>query len=212
MATESIGKLNIARHKEYFDRLALTWDSLFTPQILTRLGNIVAELGIKPGSCVLDVGSGTGVLVPFLTEAIGNEGIIIELDISARMLAEAKAKGFGNNIHYIQADIAFIPIPRGIFDLVICYNVFPHFGNKLKALREIARVTKVNGSLAICHSMSREAVNNLHQNIGGVVVNDLLPDTVELHQLLTEAGLERVKLENSSERYLVVAYKKSKEA
>ena len=209
MATESVGKLSIAQHKEYFDRLALTWDSLFTPQILTRLSNIVTELDIKPGSCVLDVGSGTGVLVPFLTRAIGNEGTIIELDISARMLAEAKAKGFDNNTHYVQADIASIPTLQEVFDLVICYNVFPHFGNKLKALKEIVRVIKVNGRLAICHSMSREAVNNLHQTIGGVVGNDLLPDTVELYQLLTEAGLGEITLENSSERYLVVAYRMS---
>ena len=104
MATESVGKLSIARHRVYFDRLALTWDSLFTPQILTRLSNIVTALDIKPGSCVLDVGSGTGVLVPFLTRAIGNQGTIIELDISARMLAEAKTKGLDNNTHYVQAD------------------------------------------------------------------------------------------------------------
>jgi len=211
MATEPVGKLSIVQQKEYFDRLALTWDSRLTPETLTRLSNIVAELDIKPVSCVLDVGSGTGVLVPFLNRAIGNLGTIIEVDISARMLAEAKSKGL-NNTHFIQADIAYIPMPQEVFDLVICHNVFPHFGNKLKSLKEIARVTKLNGRLAICHSMSREAVNNLHQTIGGVVRNDLLPEEVELYQLLTEAGLDSIKLEDNSDRYLAVAHKKSREA
>ena len=209
MATEPVGKL--VQQKEYFDRLALSWDSRIMPETLAKLRNIVAELDIKPGSYILDVGSGTGVMVPFLNRAISNLGTIIEVDISARMLAEARSKGL-NNTHFIQADIASIPMPQEVFDLVICYNVFPHFGDKLKALKEIARVIKLNGRLSIFHNMSREAVNNLHQTIGGAVGNDLLPEKFELYQLLTEAGFDSIKLEDNSERYLVVAHKKSREA
>jgi len=207
VATDSVGKLSIAQHKEYFDRLAPNWDSYLNQETLSRLNNIVAELDIMLGSCILDVGSGTGVLLPFLTRATGNQGKIIEIDISARMLAVTKAKGLAPNTHYIQADIAAIPLPDEVFDLVICCNAFPHFSNKLKALREMARVIKVDGRLVICHTMSREAVNSLHQTIGGVVGNDLLPERDELHQLLIEAGLGRVKLKDSPEYYLAVAYK-----
>ncbi len=207
MATGFVSKLSTVQHKEYFDRLASSWDSCLGQETLTRLSNIIAEVDIKPESYVLDVGSGTGVLVPFLTRAVGNRGKVIELDISAEMLGKAKGKGFHSNTHYIQADMTAIPMPDKVLDLCICCNAFPHCGNKLEALTEMARVIKVNGRLIICHTMSREAVNYLHQTIGGVVGNDLLPDKAELHWLLTQAGFGRVKLEDSPERYLVVAHK-----
>jgi ubiquinone/menaquinone biosynthesis C-methylase UbiE len=209
MAAEPVSKLSIAQHKELFDRLAPSWDGSLSQETLSRVRHIVAELAIKPASEVLDAGSGTGVLLPFLTKAVGSDGRIIEMDISARMLAAARSKGFGYVTHYIQADIACMPLVDKVFDLVICLNAFPHCRHKLKALIEMARVLKKDGRLAICHTMSREAVNNLHHNIGGVMGNDLLPDNSELSQLLTQAGLEIIRFEDKPEFYLVVTRRMS---
>lgn len=195
--------------RDYFDSLAPTWDTRISEEDVKRLRDIIAKLDIKPGSHILDIGSGTGVLVPLLVPATGDNGSVIELDISAKMLLKAKVKGFRGNIHYLQADAGAIPLSEAIFDLVICNNTFPHFNDKLKTLIETARVIKDGGRLVICHTMSREVVNNLHRTIGGVVGDDFLPEEAELCWLLSRAGLEKVWLEDSPERYLVIIGKKS---
>jgi len=193
--------------QEYFDQLAPTWDNELSPERLKSLGNIVKELGIRPGYRVFDIGSGTGVLLPFLIAELGDEGKIIALDFSTEMLVQAQAKDFPPIVGFTQADVIDIPFPDNSVDLAICNSAFPHFDDKARALKEIARVLRTNGRLVICHTMSREMINQLHQSIGGVVANDLLPDEFELRGLIKQAGVKIIHFEDNSERYLVIAEK-----
>ncbi len=91
MAANSVSRLAM-QLQEYFDQLAPTWDKELTRERLKCLGNIVKELGIKPGYYVLDIGSGTGVLLPFLIAELGDEGKIVALDFSAEMLGQAQGQ------------------------------------------------------------------------------------------------------------------------
>jgi len=206
MATNSSIRLDIQR-QNYFDRLASSWDKEVTPETLECLGNIIKELNINPGSRVLDIGSGTGIILPFLIEAIGGKGRIIALDFSAEMLYQAKAKAFNPVVDFIQSDVTTIPLHDNYVNLAICNSAFPHFSNKSAALKEIARVIKSNGQLVICHTASRDKINQLHQSIGGAVSADLLPDESRLRELTEQAGLAVTRLEDKSEYYLVIARK-----
>jgi ubiquinone/menaquinone biosynthesis C-methylase UbiE len=208
MATSTSSQLT-TQLQDYFDGLALDWDKEVTQERLEWLGSIVTELDIKPGSYVLDVGSGTGILLPFLIQATNHTGKVLALDFSIKMLHQAKAKDFSPIVDYIQADIVALPLPDNCVDLAICNSVFPHFSDKAKALKEMARVIKDDGRLAICHTASREVINQLHQSIGGVVASDLLPDESQLKELMKPAGLEITCLENSPKRYLVIAEKRT---
>jgi len=194
------------QRQNYFDRLASSWDKEVTQKTLECLGNIIKELNISPGSHVLDIGSGTGILLPFLIEAVG-EGRIIALDFSARMLLQAKAKNFNPIVDFIQADVTTIPLADSCADLAMCNSAFPHFGHKLEALKEIARVIKGNGRLVICHTASRNTINQLHQSIGGIVSTDFLPGESQLRELIEHAGLAVTRLEDNPKRYLVIARK-----
>jgi ubiquinone/menaquinone biosynthesis C-methylase UbiE len=196
--------------QEYFDQLAPTWDKELTPERLKCLGNIVKELGIKPGCYVLDIGSGTGVLLPFLITELGYKGRIVALDFSAEMLGQARAKNFSPIVGFAQADVLAIPLADNSLDMAICNSVVPHFGDKVRALREIARVLKHNGRLVICHTMSRDMLNRLHQSVGGVVANDLLPDESQLRALMKQTGLRITRFEDNPERYLVIAEKSAR--
>jgi len=196
--------------QEYFDQLAPIWDKELTRERLKCLGNIVKELGIKPGYYVLDIGSGTGVLLPFLIAELGDEGKIVALDFSAEMLGQAKAKTFQPLVGFAQADVLSIPLADNSVDLAICNSVFPHFNDKVKALKEIARVLRNNGRLVICHTMSREMLNRLHQSIGGVIANDLLPHEFQLRGLIKQAGLRVTHFEDGPERYLLIAEKSAR--
>jgi len=193
--------------QEYFDQLAPTWHKELTQERRECLSNIVKELGIKPGYCVLDIGSGTGVLLPFLMAELGDEGKIVALDFSAEMLGQAKAKTFQSIVDFAQADVITLPLADNSADLAICNSVFPHFNDKSRALREIARVLKNNGRLVICHTTSREMINQLHQSIGGTVANDLLPHEFQLRELIKQAGLRISYFEDGPKRYVVIAEK-----
>jgi len=209
MAASSVNRLTM-QLQEYFDQLAPAWDKELTPERLSCLGKIIKELGIKAGDRVLDIGSGTGVLVPFLIAELGNEGTVVALDFSLEMLVQAQAKDFPAIVGFAQADVLDIPLANNSVDLAICNSAFPHFSDKAKALKEIARVLGDNGRLAICHTMSREMLNRLHQSIGGAVANDLLPDEFHLRKLITQAGLRITQFEDGPERYLVIAKKSAR--
>ena len=196
--------------QEYFDQLAPTWDKELTRERLKCLGNIVKELDIEPGYYVLDIGSGTGVLLPFLIAELGDEGKIVALDFSAEMLGQAKAKNLQPIVSFAQADVLAIPLADNSVDLAMCNSVFPHFNDKVKALKEIARVLRNNGRLVICHTMSREMLNRLHQSIGGVIASDLLPHEFQLRGLIKQAGLRVTHFEDGPERYLLIAEKSAR--
>jgi ubiquinone/menaquinone biosynthesis C-methylase UbiE len=164
------------------------------------------RLEISLGSAVLDVGTGTGVFIPFLLSKIGHNGKIVALDLAAEMLRQARNKSFAGEVHYLNADVTTIPLPDEAFDSVVCYSSFPHFQDKLRALGEINRVTRTGGHLFICHTSSRVKINGIHNGIPEVA-NDVLPDEEEMQVMLAEAGFIDVGIEDNGEYYLCQARK-----
>ena len=192
-------------HREFFDRAAASWDALESADTVPRLREVLARVVVEEGMSVLDVGTGTGVLVPLLLERVGPSGWIVAVDISPRMLEAARAKGFPANVEFVEADAASTPLPAASFHLVVCNATFPHFPDKARALAEMARVLKPGGRLAICHTRSREEVNRLHKEIGGVVARDEIPEEPEMRRLLAGAGFEEIAVRDEESLYLVTA-------
>jgi ubiquinone/menaquinone biosynthesis C-methylase UbiE len=190
-------------HRQFFDQAAVDWDAQEVEETYIQLQEIVAGLGIEPGSMVLDVGTGTGVLVPLLLEATGGKGQIVALDFSDEMLRRAQAKG--HPVAYVQGDAQRMPFPPQTFDWVICNAVFPHFSDKRHALSEASRVLREGGRLVICHTASRQTINELHRSVGGVVAYDTIPDEKAMRQLLQEAGLGEVRVWDDPDRYVALA-------
>jgi len=192
--------------RAYFNQMADTWDETISEKDTTKLERMAQRLDLKPGSTVLDIGTGTGVFIPFLLNRIGKDGRLVALDIAEEMLKKAQAKGFNGDIKYLCADVTNIPLNDEIFDAVVCYSSFPHFHNKPKALNEIKRVTRRGGRLLICHTSSRAAINEIHRTIPAVQ-NDIIPDKGEMQEMLLTAGFVNIKVEDDSERYLATATK-----
>ncbi len=192
--------------KSYFNDRADTWDENVAEKDAAKLEKMAERLGLRPGSKVLDVGTGTGVFLPYILGKIGAGGQIVALDIAEEMLKKAQAKDFGRNIEYLNADVIDIPLDGGIFDFVICYSSFPHFQDKPGALREMGRVMKNGGRLVICHTSSRAHINEIHSQLPDVT-NDLLPDVSDIHLMLSKAGFDEIKIEDGNESYLASAVK-----
>lgn len=192
--------------REYFNQRAAIWDDRIAEKDTTRLECLARRLNIEPGSTVLDVGSGTGVFLPFLLKALGGRGRIIALDFAENMLSLARAKGFGGNIDYLQADVAHIPVGDRAFDTVVCYSSFPHFRDKPGIFAEIHRVIKPGGRLLICHTASRLSINRMHRQIPAVK-DDLIPDEDEMKFMLSGAGFTEIRIDDESDSYLASARK-----
>lgn len=192
--------------RTYFNHRAAIWDETSSETDTTKLERMAERLNIEPGSTVLDVGSGTGVFIPFLLSRIGSKGRLVALDFAEEMLNRARAKGFNGYIEYLHADVTSIPLRDEIFDVVVCYSSFPHFQDKPRALAEINRVTKSGGRLLICHTSSRAMINQFHRQIPAVG-NDTIPDEPEMLVMLSMAGFVDIKIEDNSESYLASARK-----
>ena len=190
----------------YFSRMAAVWDETAAENDQAKLRLMAERLNIRPGATVLDVGTGTGVFIPFLLSKVGNRGQIVALDVAEEMLRRARAKGFNGIVAYLNADVVDIPLPDKTFDSIVCYSSFPHFQDKAKALAEMYRVTRSGGYLFICHTSSRDAVNEIHSSIPEVE-NDLIPDADEMQVMLAKVGFVDVRIEDYREDYLCCARK-----
>lgn len=198
-------------HRQYFDRVAADWDSRLREEALARLRQSVSSLDITPGARVLDVGCGTGLLLPLLREKVRCTGRIVALDLSREMIRRAQSKG--QLALCVRADAQHLPFADGLFDWVICNAVFPHFPDKRRALAELRRALRdaepargrIGGHLVILHTANRQRINEIHRSIGGVLSHDAIPQEDEMRLLLSEAGLGQVQMQDEPDRYLVLA-------
>ena len=192
--------------RSYFDDAANDWDSRLNKEVLARIAAIVRLLDLTCTTRVLDVGTGTGVLLPLLESTLDPSGKVVALDLSLGMLRRAQAKQ--TTAHLMQADVCHLPLSPASFDCVICNAVFPHFGDKRLGLGEICRILEPGGTLLIAHAWSRKVINRRHKAIGHTLGTDLLPNAGQMRVLLAEAGLTNIVIRDESDRYVALAHKR----
>ena len=192
--------------RNYFNQKAAIWDETVAEKDASKLEHLARSLGIEPESSVLDLGSGSGVLLPYLLKHIGSEGRLVALDSAGEMLKVSKGKAFNGTVEYLTADATSIPVLDETFDTVVCYSSFPHFQDKPEALKEMRRVLRPEGRLFICHTSGRSQINEIHQSIPEVE-NDLLPDTSQMKAIAEYAGFTDIIIEDEAESYFASARK-----
>jgi ubiquinone/menaquinone biosynthesis C-methylase UbiE len=112
-----------------------------------ELSHMIVELArIEPGMTVLDLGCGTGVTTLAVLGALGDRGHVYALDLSAAMLAVARAQLPTEQVTLVQADAGGFAgsIPEAV-DRVVCSSVFWQFRHKPAVLAELRRVLKPDG-------------------------------------------------------------------
>ncbi len=127
------------------------WDNL-TMDFLKPMGDeIIRLLSLKNTDVVLDIASGTGE--PALTIAtIVKDGKVIMTDLSEEMLEIARENAEKRGIENIETcvcDVSELPFNDNTFDAISCRFGFMFFPDMLLAAKEMARVLKPGGKIAV---------------------------------------------------------------
>ena len=157
---------------------------------------------------MLDVGTGTGVMVPFLHSYTGDAGKIVAVDEAEKMIDVAKRKFSMENVEFVAGDVLKIKLPENYFDCIMCYSMFPHFEDKKAAVKQLARYLNRGGKFVICHSQSREAINNLHKEVSEAVKNDRLPSADEIKRYFNDVEIETTSVVDNEDMFVVIGLKK----
>ena len=191
-----------------FNRAAENWDKEYdNPKLQSFLKQFVPLFGILAGQNVLDVGTGTGILIPFLHKAVGSKGHITAVDYAQNMVDVCKAKhAHLPNVSVMVANAESLQFPDASFDAITCFGVFPHLENKKVALKQFHRVLKPKGRLIIAHALSSAEVRSHHQN-WPTVANDVLPTETEMKKLLQQAGFTGIQISDKQGSYLCTSTK-----
>lgn len=189
--------------REFFDSVAKNWDNMINVDKF-KINYLLDKLEIQEDDEILDVGTGTGVLIPFLYERI-SKGTIKGVDISQGMLEVARDKF--NNLNNVDFDLVNVEKDylEEKYDKIILYSMYPHLESKTQTISKLVkRNLKEDGILMIAHSDSREYLNNLHRRADERVHESILMEINEQKNVFTNAGLNVIEAFENDEMYYVV--------
>jgi len=196
------------KKKDFFDEKAGVWDEI-TVHNLEEVQYITELIGIHSDDRILDVGTGTGIMIPFYEKYLVN-GSVVALDYSEKMIEVARSKYPEKEhpkISYLASDVYDLKYDAE-FDLAVCYSCFPHFVDQPLALKILSKALKKGGHLIIAHSDSAKTINGVHMNGGVEIGNDFLPSMDVLKQMMKKSGLE-VTFERNDEQYFICIARKT---
>lgn len=136
-----------------FGKQAPAWS---TDQISPDLQAMVARLPLRPHCQVLDVAAGTGLLSRSMAPHVKS---VAAVDLTPEMLArgrQAAAQAGIANVHFEQGAAEDLPYPAAAFDLIATRFSIHHFLSPAAALREMARVCRPGGQVAVIDLVAPE--------------------------------------------------------
>jgi arsenite methyltransferase len=167
-------------------------------------GNPQALAALQPGETVLDLGSGAGFDCLLAARKVGETGRVIGVDMTDAMLEKARgntAKSGLTNVEFRKGEIESLPVDGDSVDVVISNCVLNLVPDKDQAFREIRRVLKPGGRLAVS-DMAWEAEpspavrRDLEALVGCIGSALVLDDYVSR---LKRAGFARVEVQKHAE-------------
>ncbi|MGW0245824.1 class I SAM-dependent methyltransferase [Nocardia goodfellowii] len=201
--------MNLARRAMNHPALAAVYERAWRPAAFyaasgrtmeTDRRDAVRQLRLGGSKLVLDIACGPGNFTHYLSNTLSDNGFAVGLDYSEAMLARAVVDNTGPRVGYLRADAARLPFADGTFDAVCCFGALYLIPDPITATREMARVLKPGGRIAISTSYrDNSPFGQVSKVVGGwsglrVFAADTFPD------LFAELGL--VDIEQQVHRLL----------
>ena len=187
--------------QEFFGARAADWDSRF-PDDGPSYAAAVADLGLREGDRVLDAGCGTGRALPALRAAVGPSGVVVGADLTPAMLQAAVRAGRSRDGQLLLTDVAALPLRSETLDAVFAAGLIAHLPQPAGNLRELARVVRPGGRLALFHPIGRAA---LAARQGRRITPDDLRAEPNLRPLLAGSGWAMTSYVDEDARFLALA-------
>lgn len=166
-------------------------------------GNPTAIASLRPGEIVVDLGSGGGFDVFIAGQKVGPTGRVIGVDMTADMLGKARRNTAAyrertglDNVEFRLGEIEHLPVADNSVDVVISNCVINLSPDKPQVWREIARILKPGGrvavsDLALLKPLPAPILNMIESLIGCVAGAVLVDDT---RRMAEAAGLQNIVL------------------
>jgi arsenite methyltransferase len=159
-----------------------------------QCGNPTAIANLQEGEVVVDLGAGGGLDVFLASKKVGATGKAIGVDMTPKMVAKARAtaKRTGkSNVEFRLGEIEHLPIADNTADVIISNCVLNLVGDKAQACREMFRIAKSGGRVAVSDVLLKveQLPDALRNSIDALVccVAGAVPHA-EFARMLTEAG------------------------
>jgi ubiquinone/menaquinone biosynthesis C-methylase UbiE len=162
--------------------------------------------GVGERDTVLDVACGTGIVARGAVARVGDHGRVVGLDATEAMLTVAQR--IESRVEWHVGDAVDLPFDSGSFDAVICQSGLMFFPDQVAAVREMWRMLRPGGRVAVQVWANCEAQNTfagiVEEHAGALVADQYrtpwnLSDSELLLALFEEAGLADVELRTVSE-------------
>jgi SAM-dependent methyltransferase len=165
-------------------------------------GNPTATAHLRPGEVVVDLGSGGGLDVFLAAKMVGPTGRAIGIDMTTAMIERARTNaqsGGYTNVEFYQSTIDRIPLPDASVDCVISNCVLNLAPDKPAVFREIARVLKPGGRVAVSdialkHELPEAVAKSMAAYVGCIAGAIRIDD---YKSGLIAAGFEHVEIVDS---------------
>lgn len=194
---EEVRRLNTLQ-AAYFSKNVEIFEPPLPEGVPERLERIVGSAGLDPSDSVLDIGTGTGILIPLIREY--SPAHIYANDLSEAMLEFVRA-------HYpsvitAQGDVADLALADASIGVAFINACYPNIIDKHKTFTNLRRMLRPGGRLVTSHPLGRSFVEILKKNVP-FPLDDFPASETEATELFAPYGFRVSLLLDEHELYIL---------
>jgi ubiquinone/menaquinone biosynthesis C-methylase UbiE len=170
------------------------------------LGEYLDAMDVDSANTVLDMGCGTGMVARTIARRAHFSGRVTGIDLSPYLVEAAKRladeEGLGTRVEFRSGDTRDLDIPDGRFDAVVAHTLVSHVQEPLTVLKELGRVVKPGGLIAIFDGDYASMTFALDDPVQSKRYDEALITAVvtsprvmrQMPRLIEQAGLEMIRM------------------